>query len=48
MIKKDDLIQIRVTKKEKEMIEKFADSNHMNISDYIRYCIMQDRLKNNK
>ncbi|MGV3076382.1 DUF6290 family protein [Clostridium baratii] len=48
MIKKDNLIQIRVTKKEKEMIEKFAYSNNMNMSDYIRYCIMKDRIKNNK
>lgn len=51
MIKKDSLIQVRVSEKEKELIEKFAELNYMNMSDYVRYCIMQDRLKrelNNK
>lgn len=46
MIKKSELIQIRVTKSQKELIEKIAHENLMNMSDYVRYCLLKDRFKN--
>ncbi|WP_283705120.1 plasmid mobilization protein [Clostridium perfringens] len=44
MVKKDCLLQVRVTEHELQLIEKFAVKMHMNKSDYVRYCMMRQRL----
>ena len=38
--KKDKILQVRVNQKDLAEIEKMAIKRGMNISDFIRYCIM--------
>lgn len=38
--KKDKILQVRVSEKALEEIEQMAVKKQMNISDFIRYCIL--------
>lgn len=38
---KDDLLKVRMTKKEKDKIRYFARRKGLNMSEYIKYCIMK-------
>lgn len=38
--KKDKILQVRVSTKDLEEIEQMAIKRGMNISDFIRYCIL--------
>lgn len=42
--KKDFILQVRLSEYELELLDKHAKSMHMNRSDYVRYCIMRQRL----
>lgn len=46
MIKKTELIQVRVTEQEKTLLKDLAHKNFMNLSDYVRYCVLKDRVIN--
>lgn len=43
-IKKDFVLQVRFSEYELELLDKHAKSMHMNRSDYVRYCIMRQRV----
>ena len=38
--KKDKVLQVRVGAKDFEEIKKMANQRQLNVSDFIRYCIM--------
>lgn len=42
-INRDMLIQIRVTKEEKEILRKMARNEGLTISTYVRYKIIKER-----
>lgn len=45
MIKKDYVLQVRLTEKQREQLQKFAEKKYMNMSDYVRYCLMKESLR---
>ncbi len=42
--KKDFILQVRISDYELELLDKYAGALKMNRSDYVRYCIMRQRL----
>ena len=38
---KDDLLKVRMTKEEKDKIRYFARRRGLNMSEYIKHCIMK-------
>ena len=38
---KDEILKVRISKKEKEKIRYFARRKGFNMSEYIKYCIMK-------
>lgn len=46
--KKDKILQVRVNQKDLAEIEKMAIKRGMNISDFIRYCILYYSVHNQK
>lgn len=43
-IKKDFVLQVRLNEYELELVDKYAKSLRMNRSDYVRYCMLRQRL----
>lgn len=43
-IKKDFILQVRLNSYELELLDKHAKDLYMNRSDYVRYCIMRQRV----
>lgn len=43
-IKKDFILQVRLNEYELELLDKYAGAMKMNRSDYVRYCMMRQRL----
>ncbi|MDM0746603.1 hypothetical protein QTI99_16200 [Clostridium perfringens] len=43
-IKKDFVLQVRLNNNELELLDKHAKAMFMNRSDYVRYCIMRQRI----
>jgi hypothetical protein len=37
---KDELVRIRLTKDEKELLKKKATERNMSMSDYVKYCTL--------
>ena len=42
--KKDFILQVRLNEYELELLDKYAKDMYMNRSDYVRYCMMRQRL----
>ena len=43
-IKKDFVLQVRLNNYELELLDKHAKDLYINRSDYVRYCIMRQRI----
>ncbi|GAA0099227.1 hypothetical protein UT300011_26910 [Clostridium perfringens] len=43
-VKKDFILQVRLNEYELELLDKYARAMRMNRSDYVRYCMMRQRL----
>ena len=42
--KKDFILQVRISYYELELLDKYAGAMKMNRSDYVRYCMLRQRL----
>lgn len=42
--KKDFILQVRISYYELELIDKYSKELRMNRSDYVRYCMLRQRL----
>lgn len=42
--KKDFILQVRISSYELELLDKYAGAMRMNRSDYVRYCMLKQRL----
>lgn len=40
MWKKDKILQVRINEKELEEIKTMADEHRMNVSEFLRFCIL--------
>lgn len=40
--RKLEVIQIRVSTKEKDLIRQLSETKEMNVSDFLRYCILKE------
>lgn len=41
-LRKLDVIQFRLSKREKDLLRELAKEKQMNISDFIRYCLLRE------
>lgn len=37
-----EVLQIRLSKTEKDLIKRLAEEKDLNISDFLRYCLLQE------
>lgn len=42
--KKDFILQVRISDYELELLDRYAGAMRMNRSDYVRYCMLKQRL----